>query len=1300
MPRLLSRDAGAASGGAGVSLGVIIAVVIIGTIFVAVGGGLLCTWAARRKRHKRRQSRRAEEEEARKKQMMAVTMMRDSDEGTWPVDGHQTMAGDVTSKAAATAATNYFRPGGAPISDCASSTCCSLASTRDSFSTMDGDFEGSGVTWWWLWRWRRFWHNQRRWVRRQKQRGTAVLGRTGSNSSGSSSEIKLQSQHNHCQHDHGHHGHHHHRRGTVDGSPRKLRRHHGRPETSVIASTNSLFFSAFVGENDNNRDAIASNAANGEIGLREAPPSFSIIRANSNLLPQRPPPPSEQQRLIQNGSGSVNQSPPKMGGANGPGNGVCAAGSVNNIIGNRSSMPNPNMPPRPQNPRYRPRSGPPGPGCPQQAPSLQPPPPISTRSLPRPPQPALIIPSQPDTYIPPGVPFHPNLPPHQQHQMMIMMMQQQQMQLQQQIRQQHMQQQHQGQQRLSRSGSKHGPQQNYATEAALTEILRSTEQRLAQLQGQQPGGNNLGSMKRASMTSPAKTNSVAAPTPAGDTDAESIKRISQTSGSDADSMSMANNSKDVRDSSPILDAIPTALSSPSKSPNKNRVAAGTLSHAGGNNNNVMMAHPMMLPAVPPPAVLLPVPGPSSVSNSSPETRSPSSVYSSSGASSRSSLSTVYSVDERSDKGTVTTSKATSKGGVRIANSDDDAQNDRILAGLGITGALAAADAQFVDISKKSLEDVHIAHAVVEDSTLIPAALSTPKSKSRASATSAAPNLPARSPKRSAGTVTKGSGIMIPHSASSNSLSSSNSASNVNNTRGPGPGPNRNRHRRNGSVWQQAPSPQQLQQYGVMNGNNMNTNNMMHNNSARFTFGGPNNNKNTNNNNNQSVNSGVRLMVTCPSKPDVNDTNNSSDADLSDEKTPTSVNSSSSPNAWRKSADRSLLCSSPTLAPEDEHSLVPGRANPRTSWGNPNGHGALPPNPPKHGRRSLNERIEALHLQGVESEDTQFRRAVRPLPRPPSFGSLNNLNALNALSASMAQNPHSSYSSQSSQTSQPSGTVVAAAAELRRMNSTAYSEASSCYSNATSAVGKSPALGSLQIATAPSAMGLAAQPRRAHRRRNSSAGESASGVSSSSNRNSAVGSRQYLALGKKRVSQVPSHVGGAYDKENRDVKRVSAPPTSSSSSAGRPWPQRTRSARSMTTTGTALRRVDENPASGASTPSGTPNKGTPNGALTPSATAGSNLSVVSSYSPSTPKANTGRPLRKSPSRSTQVGNTLLPATGSPVGKLRAKSMMGPSTPPAVRQLQQQHAANTATASRDSLGLYDQDGFLLSSPARKV
>ncbi|KJR89937.1 uncharacterized protein SPSK_05843 [Sporothrix schenckii 1099-18] len=1335
MPTLLARNgagtAGATSGGPAISLGVIIAIVIIGTVFVAVASGLLCTWAARRKRHKRRESRRMEEEEARKKQMMTVTMMRDSDEEGRPADG-QPVAGDAAATAAAAAAANYFRPGGANVSDCASSTCCSLASTRDSFSTMDGDFEGAGLVWWWMWRWRRFWHNQRRWVRRQRQRVPAVLGRTGSNSSGGSqggsNEIKLQSQRNHCLHNHGHHGHHHHRRGTADGSPRKLRRR--RPETSIIASTNSLFFPSFAGENDNNGNSIARNAASGEIGLREPPPTFSVIRANS--FPQRPPPPSEQQRLL----APSNQPPSNMSGHNGPwfANNVSGSGSPS-----RSSMAN--MPPRPQNPRYRPQQ-PPNPTQQrqqqhQQGPSLQPPPPISTRTLPRPPQPALIIPRQPETYIPPGVPFHPSMPAQQQHQMMVMMMQQQQVQLQQQIRQQHMLQQQQN--RLSRSGSKHASQPNYATEAALTEILRSTEQRLGQLQGQQQLGN-LGSLKRASTTGPAKTTDAAAATAtatamstaAADADNESIKRVSQTSGSDADSMVAARKNsrdgehgKDARDSSPILDAIPTALSSPSKSPNKNRVAAGTLTQAAGGSS--VMAHPMMLPA---PAVHLPAPTPSNLSNSSPETRSPSSAYSSA-ASSRSSLSTVYSVDERSDKGTVA-SRATSKGGVRIANSgddggdDDDAQNDRILAGLGIT---LTADSQLF-AAEKDLERVQVSHAVVpgtDDATLVPAALSTPKSRASRGMSviaAAAPDLPPRSPKRSAGTIKKANGIMIPHSSSGNNLGSMMSTSANTNSRN-GANQGRSRHRRNGSVWQQAPSPQH-QQSGY---------NMMHSNSLRFTFGGPHNMNGANSDNDDgpaTPSQVVRRMATSPSKRGANNgtstssnNSNASAADPSDEKTPSSAVSiipPSSPTAWRKSADRSLLQSSPTLAPEDEHSLVPHHANPRTSWGN----GGPPPNPPRHRRRSLNERIEAL--QAIESEEAQFRRAVRPLPRPPSFGSLSNLTALNALSQQMAQNPHGSYSLQTSKGSQKNDnssssnnnntnnnmTVISAAAELRRMNSTAYSEASSCYSNATSAIGRSPALGSVpssavHIATTASAMGLT-QPRRAARRRNSSAGESASGMA---NRSSAVGSRQYLALGKKRLSQVPSHGGGGYDKENRGAvsKRSSAPPAASSSSSSssgtggvssRPPPQRTRSARSMTTTGTVLRRVDENPASGSTTPSsGTPNK--TGGALTPSATAGSHLGVVANANanvnananPSTPKANTGRPLRKSPSRSTQVGTAALPAHGSPVSKLRARSTMGPSTPPSVRSMRQQ-----AAASRDSLGLYDQDGFLLSSPARKV
>ncbi|CAK7213865.1 hypothetical protein SBRCBS47491_001951 [Sporothrix bragantina] len=1273
MPKLLTRGAsgaaGAASGGSGVSLGVIIAVVVIGTIFLAVGGGLLCAWVARRKRRQRRQSRRQEEEEARKKQMMAVSMMRDSDEGGRPAD--RPISGDAGANAAAAAATNYFRPGGQPISDCSSSTCCSLASTRDSFSTLDGEFEGAGVTWWWLWNWRRFWHNQRRWVRRQKERSAVVLGRTGSNSSSSSqgNEIKQQSQRNRCQHDHGYNGHHHHRRGTVDGSPRKLRRR--RPETSIIASTNSLFFPAFVGENDNNGDANASHAASGEIGLRAPPPTFSIIRANS--VPQRPPPPSEQLRLL----------PP-----HGPPNGAPNGYNDNN----RSSMPN--MPPQ-KNARYHPQqhqlqqqvqSN----QMMQQGPSLQPPPPISTRTLPRPPQPALIIPNQPKSYIPPGVPFHPSMPPQQQHQMMIMMMQQQQMQLQQQIRQQYLQQQ---QMRQSRPGSKHI--QTLSTDTALTEILRSTEQRLAQLQGQQPA--NLGSMKRMSTSIPPKASTATTAshnssnsTGPTELDRESVKRSSQTSNSDADSM--VKGGKDERDTSPIVDAIPTALSSPSKSPNKNRVAAGTLAMAGNN----VLAHPMMLPA---PVMLLPQPATSM--NSSPETRSPSSVYSSSGASSRSSLSTVYSVDERSDKGTVA-SKATSKGGVRIANSDDEAQNDRILAGLGITGNTV--DSQFVEATKKP-EDLQV---MLADTALVPAALATPKSRaSRGMSVSAAavPDLPPRSPKRSGSgqSMPKGSGIMIPHSSSSNNLNNSTSYSNMSHGN-INMGANRNnnnstpnRHRRNGSVWQQAPSPQQMQQYNML----------MNNGNVRLSFNGGSGSRP--NSGQFSRNSTVRLMVTSPSKPNTASQNNNMNidaADLSDEKTPTSETSTmdwrnsmvapsstaSSPNRAAGGGDRSLLQSSPTLAPEDEHSLVPGRANPRTSWGS-SGGSSMPPHPPKHGRRSLNERIEAL--QAVQNEEAQFRRSVRPLPRPPSFGSLNNLNAIQ-------QNMNTNNL-----------TVVAAAAELRRMNSTAYSEASSVYSNATSATSHAANNNnniSQQhfISTAPSAMGLT-QPRRAGRRRNSSAGESASGAAQ---RNSVVGSRQYLALGQKRISQVPSTMNGngsgsGYDKENRDVanKRSSAPPTSS-----RPAPQRSRSTKSMTTTGTALRRVDENPASGASTPAngGTPSKnspgkvtpkgtpkGTPSKGLTSSATAGSNLSVVTS-SPSTPKTNTGRPLRKSPSRSTQVGSVShATAAGSPMSKLRTKSMMNPSTPT------RNSTAGGAwqPTSRDSLGLYDQDGFLLSSPSRK-
>lgn len=1162
-------------------------------------------------------------------------MMQDCDDGSLTAEQQRGAgANAVTAAGAAATVNNYSHLGGQPFSDCSSSTCCSLASTRDSLSTMDANFEGSGVTWWWLWRWRRFWHNQRRWFRQQKQRSAVVLGRKGSNSSSStqSNEIKQQSQHNRCQHDHGHNGHHHHRRGTVDGSPRKLQRR--RPKTSIIAATNSLFVPAFLGENDNNANANANHAAGGELSLRAPPPTFTIVRATS--LPHRPPPPSEQQRLL-----------PPRGPPNRLPNGTFHGG-------NPSLMPN--MPPRQHSARYHPQQK-------QQnqqfqsdqmmrlKPPLQQPQPVLARNMPRPPLPALIIPSQPQPHIAPGVPFQPKMMQPQQHQMMILMMRQQQMQqqvqLQQQIHSQHMQQQHQQQIRPSRSVSKHF--QTPSTDTALSEILQSTEQRLAQLQGQQP---SRGSLRHLSTSSPKKA---AADAPSGsdsaasaDMESESVKRSSQTSGSDADSM-VKGGGDDGRDTSPIADAIPTALSSPSKSPNKNRVAAGTLAVAG---SNILAHHPMTFTS---PAMVLAQPA-STTASSSPGTRSPSSVYSSSGASSRSSLSTVYSVDERSEKGTTST-RTTSKGGVQIANGDDDAHNDRDLAGLGITDN--AAHEQFAETTKQP-GDLEVAL-----STTPLTKLQSRSSRRTSVSAAAAPSLPSRSPKRLTEPVSsmpKGSGIMIPHSSSASNLENvfygdmcHGNISVVPRGNGSNPStPNRSRHRRNGSL-----SQQQMQQLSML----MNSGNV------RLSFSGGSLQESASSRPDLShfgKTPAVRVMVSSPSKPDMNSGNKSSNnnhmhgdpADLSDEKTPTSDTSMMD---WRSSAK---------FAVEDTHSLVAGRANPRNSWGS----GRMPPHPPKHGRRSLNERIEAL--QAVQSEDAQFRSSVRPLPRPPSFGSLHKLNGLNNFHA-VQQNTNNNL------------TVVAAAAELRRMNSTAYSESSSCYSNATSAT--SHATNNTQqnfISTAPSAMGLT-QTRRAGRRRNSSAGESAT---SAAQRNSVVGSRQYLALGKKCVSQVPSTVHGC-NKENLDKmnKRSSAPPASS-----RPTPQRSRSTKSMMTTGTALRRVDENPASGLSTPiNGTPNKTTPGGTpskdSTPLGTAASSRSVGASCS--TPRANTGRPLRKSPSRSTQVGCTT--AAGSPVAKLRAKSMMmNPSTPTrnsavGVRQ----------PSSRDSLGLYDEDGFLLSSPARK-
>lgn len=69
-----------------------------------------------------------------------------------------------------------------------------------------------------------------------------------------------------------------------------------------------------------------------------------------------------------------------------------------------------------------------------------------------------------------------------------------------------------------------------------------------------------------------------------------------------------------------------------------------------------------------------------------------------------------------------------------------------------------------------------------------------------------------------------------------------------------------------------------------------------------------------------------------------------------------------------------------------------------------------------------------------------------------------------------------------------------------------------------------------------------------------------------------------------------------------------------------------------------------------------------------------------------KANTGRPLRK-----TSVGRT----GGKQQQLLRGGTGSAPSTPSKVwapgRAGQAEH--------RDSLGLYDKDGFLLSSPLRK-
>ncbi|CAK7263595.1 hypothetical protein SEPCBS119000_000570 [Sporothrix epigloea] len=1227
MPKLSPRDvsgaAGAAGSASGISLGVIIAVVVLGTVFLAVGGGLLCAWIARRKRRQRRQSRRQLQEENRNKQMSTVSMMLDSNEQV------QTAAtGTNTGTVAAATDAHCSHLSGQSILDCSSSTCCSLASTRDSLSTLDANFEGSGATWWWLRRWRRFWHNQRRWIRRQRQRSAVVLGRKGSSSSSSDqgNEIKQQSQHDRCQHDHGHNGHHHHRRGAADGSPRKLQRY--RPKTSIIASTNSLFDSAFLGESDNNANAISNHAAGGERSLRAPPPTFTIIRTAS--LPHRPPPPSEQQRLL----------PPRN-----PSNRL----PNSDFHGSNQSLM-PNVPPRQYSSRYRPQQKQQNQQSQpiqmmQQGPSLQMAPPNTARNMPRPPLPALLIPNQSQSRIAPGVPFHPSVPQSQQHQMMMMIIhqkqQQQQQQQQMQLQQQFQLQQQRQQRRLSGPGSSQF--QTLSTDTALSEILQSTEQRLAQLQCQP---SSRGSLKHLSMSSPTKV-AVGAPAssesaPPADMEGDYVKRSSQTSGSDADSM-VKGGGEDGRDTSPIVDAIPTALSSPSKSPNKNRVAAGTLAAAGSN----VLAHPLVSAA---PSVLQPQPALANTSSSSPGTRSPSSVYSSSGASSRSSLSTVYSVDERSEKGAVAT-KATPKSGVQIANNDDDVHSDAILAGLGITGSTA--DDQFAEVAKKP-EDFQL--------TLAATPLATPKSRASrgmSTSTAAAPNLPTRSPKRSnepGSSMPRGSGIMISHSSSASNSGdvfySEMCHGNINAVPGNNghnaASPNRSRHRRNASL-----SQQQIQQLSLLTNNG----------NVRLSFSGGSMHESAGSRPNlgpYSTTPAVRVLVTSPSKPDMNSKNRSSHmhidpADLSDEKTPTS---DSSMTEW---------CGPDKTTSRGAHSLVPGQANPRTSWGT----GKSAPHPPKHGRRSLNERVEAL--QAVQSDEAQFRDLVRPLPRPPSFGSLNNLNNFNALQQNSKTN---------------NLTVVAAAAELRRMNSTAYSESSSCYSNATSTT--SHAVNNTQqifISTAPSAMGLP-QTRRAGRRRNSSAGESAS---SAAQRNSVVGSRQYLALGKQCVSQVPATYS-SYNKENSDKanKRSSAPPASS-----RPTPQRSRSTKSMLTTGTALRRVDENPASGLSTPvNGTPSKGTPGG--TPSkalASAGAASPARSAaVNGSTPKANTGKPLRKSPSRSAQVG--YIAGTGSPVAKLRPKSMVSPGTP-----TRNSAGGLRQPTNRDSLGLYDEDGFLLSSPARK-
>ncbi|EPE09165.1 hypothetical protein F503_06941 [Ophiostoma piceae UAMH 11346] len=124
----------------------------------------------------------------------------------------------------------------------------------------------------------------------------------------------------------------------------------------------------------------------------------------------------------------------------------------------------------------------------------------------------------------------------------------------------------------------------------------------------------------------------------------------------------------------------------------------------------------------------------------------------------------------------------------------------------------------------------------------------------------------------------------------------------------------------------------------------------------------------------------------------------------------------------------------------------------------------------------------------------------------------------------------------------------------------------------------------------------------------------------------------------------------------------APPVSSA-------PRRARSKRAMTiaTTGTTLLRVDENPGSGASTPRHTPKK-------TPHATP-----------KDTPtKANMGKLLVKSPSKGSFVGS-VEPSASSPLRKNKSLAPgSGPSTP--------------SKSKRDSLGLYDQEGFLLSSPFR--